>query len=111
MTATITHLRVAEAHRRPPPGALPMNVDAYLHSVMEAATSLLRNNLEVAGFHADGDAGAVALWVRDCPLVRRMALLGEAAYLRSGVDADGPYRDGVFYRCGVTVIWRERAPS
>lgn len=106
MTATVTHLRVADARHAP-----PMNVPAYVHSIMEASNSLLRNDLTVAGFEADGDLKKVALRVHDCPLLRRMATLGQASYDCSGRDEQGPYRVGVFYRCGVTVFWRERVPS
>ena len=78
---------------------------------MEATTSLLRNDLIVSGFEADGDLKKVALRVHESPLVRRMAELGQASYDCSGRDEQGPYRVGVFYRCGVTVFWRERMPS
>lgn len=108
MNATVTPIHRAVS---PAPTLLPMNVHAYVHSILEAANSLLRNDLTVAAFDADGDTRKVALRVNDCPLLRRMAELGQASYDCSGRDEQGPYRVGVFYRCGVTVYWRERVPS
>jgi len=111
MSATVTPLHRVPAHPALSTDAPPMNVGAYVHSIMEAATSLMRNGLVVAGFNADGDNRTAALRIEDCRLARRMVELGQANYVKSGHDEDGPYRVGMFYRCGVTVFWNERLPS
>lgn len=107
MTATITHLRVADARRAPPP-IPPMNVHAYVHTILEAANSLLRNNFEIIAFQADIVTKTPILWLKDGPHVRDMIRVGLASYDRSGSDGTGPYRIGCFERCGVTVQWLER---
>lgn len=110
MTATVTHLRVADAQRMPP-SIPPMAVHAYLHAILEAANSLMRNDLEVVAFQADIVTRLPILWIKDTPQVRNLVRCGYASYDRSGSDATGPYRIGVFERLGVTVQWLERVPG
>ncbi|OHC68605.1 MAG: hypothetical protein A3H93_09080 [Rhodocyclales bacterium RIFCSPLOWO2_02_FULL_63_24] len=110
MTATITHLRVATP-RRSAPVVPPMNVHAYVHTILEAANSLLRNDYEVIAFQADIVSKTPILWLKDCPHVRELVRVGIASYDRTGADDTGAYRVGVFSRCGVTVQWLERVPA
>lgn len=110
MTATVTHLRVAPMRPAPAP-VLPMNVGAYVHSVMEAATALLRMGHEVMAFQADVTAAYPVLWCKDSPALRNMARCGQASYDRTGTGDSGPYRIGVFLLHGVTVQWLEWIPS
>lgn len=110
MTATITHLRVGDAQRMPS-SIPPMAVHAYLHAILDAANSLLRNDFEVVAFQADIVSRLPILWIKDCPHTRDLIRVGQASYDRSGSDDSGTYRIGVFERCGVTVQWLERVPS
>jgi hypothetical protein len=110
MTATVTHLRVADAQRMPP-SIPPMAVHAYLHAILEAANSLLRNDFEVVAFQADIVTRLPVLWIKDCPHTRALIRVGQASYDRTGSDATGAYRIGVFERLGVTVQWLERVPG
>lgn len=110
MTATVVPIRPTD-HRRQPPAIPPMNVGAYVHSIMEAATSLMRNDYEILAFQADVVTNTTILWLKDSPRVRELARVGIASYDRCGADATGAYRIGVFSRCGVTVQWLERVPS
>lgn len=109
MTATITHLHAAP--RRAPPAIPPMNVHAYVHTILEAANSLLRNDYEIVAFQADIITRTPIIWLKDCPHVRDLIRVGVASYDRTGADDTGPYRIGVFARAGVTVQWLERVPS
>lgn len=88
-----------------------LKVGAYIDMIMEAANSLMRDGLLIVGFHADVFTVAPSLWVNDCQWVRNLAARGIASYDRTGSDASGPYKVGVFERCGVTVNWIERVPS
>lgn len=108
MTATVTHLRVAGAPAPHPP---PMNVPAYVHSILEAANSLLRNNLEVVAFEAAYVGLTPVIWIRDTPHTRDLARVGVASYDRVGSDENGAYRIGCFERCGVRIQWFERVTA
>jgi hypothetical protein len=110
MSTSVTHLRVADAHR-PSPALPPMNVPAYVHSILEAANSLLRNNFEVVAFEAAWVGLPPVIWIKDTPHTRDLARVGVASYDRSGNDENGPYRIGCFERDGVKVQWFERVPS
>ncbi|MDO8931846.1 MAG: hypothetical protein Q7U97_05585 [Rhodocyclaceae bacterium] len=100
MSATVTELRPSAAPAWP--------VHAYVASVLEAANSLMRDGFEIMAFLADAITPAPVIWVNDCSRLRNLARVGIASYERTGQDKDGPYRVGVFVRCGVTVQWLER---
>lgn len=106
MTATVTQL-----HRPSRPAMPPMNVHAYVHAVLDATNSLLRNDFEIVAFEAHVVAHRPVIWLKESPHLRRMVELGQASYDRTGSDDFGTYRIGVFERCGVTVQWLERVPS
>lgn len=108
MNARVIHLQPRTAAA---PVTPHLKVHAYVSLLLEATNSLLRDGLLIVGFHADVFTVAPSLWVADCPWVRNLARVGIANYDRSGSDASGPYRVGVFERCGVTVSWIERVPS
>ena len=108
MSATVTHLRGSCA---PVPPTPPMNVPAYVHSILEAANSLLRNNLEVVAFKAAYVGLAPVIWIRDTPHCRDLVRVGVASYDRVGSDENGAYRIGCFDRCGVKVQWFERVSA
>lgn len=100
MSATVTALR--------PPAAPVWPVHAYVASVLEAANSLMREGNEIIAFEADIITPAPVIWLNDSPRLRNLARVGVAGYERTGQDSSGPYRVGVFTRCGVTVQWIER---
>lgn len=110
MSATVTHLRVANPRHAPPP-VLPMHVGAYVHSILEAATALMRMGHEVMAFQADVVSAYPVLWLKDSPALRNMTRCGQASYDRTGTGDSGPYRIGVFLLHGVTVQWLEWTPS
>lgn len=91
-----------------PPSIPPMAVHAYLHAILQAANSLLRSGMEVVAFQADIVTRQPVLWIKDTPKVRNLARCGFASYDRTGSDATGSYRIGVFECLGVTVQWLER---
>lgn len=109
MTATVTHLRVAR--NTPNPAPLPMGVHAYMQTILDASTALMRAGHEILAFYAEVVSAAPVIWIRDTPAVRNMVTLDEAAYDMSGVDDRGPYRVGMFQLDGVRVQWFERMPS
>lgn len=102
---TATHLHAA------PLSLPPMAVHAYVHTILEAANSLLRNGFEIMAFQADIVTPKPVLWLKDCLHLRKLASLGQAGYDRAGTDENGPYRIGSFDRCGVTCQWLERVPG
>jgi len=104
MSATVIQMR----RKEPPAVVPPLNVHAYVHTILEAANSLLRDELEIIAFNADISTHKPVIWVNDCPRVRNLARVGQASYQRQGHSADGPYQVGVFERCGVSVQWMER---
>ena len=109
MTATVTHLRVHDP--RTPPDLPPMNVGAYMHMILEAATALMRMGHQITAFQADVVSGYPLLWCKDSPALRNMIRCGQADYDRSGSTEAGPYRVGCFLLHGVTVQWLERVPG
>jgi hypothetical protein len=109
MSATITHLRVARA--APPAALLPMGVHAYMQTILEASTALMRAGHEIVAFYAEVVTTMPVIWIRDTPAVRALIDCGEAAYDMSGIDDRGPYRVGMFLIEGVRVQWFERVPA
>lgn len=108
MTATVTHLRIARAKPAQPPA---MGVHAYMQTILDASTALMRNGHEILAFYAEVVTAAPVIWIRDTPGVRALVTVGEASYDMSGIDDRGPYRVGMFMLDGVRVQWFERVPS
>jgi len=109
MTATVTHLRIARTHpHRPPP---PMGVHAYMQTILDASTALMRAGHEILAFYAEVVTAAPVIWIRDTPRVRSLVETGDASYDMSGIDDRGPYRVGMFLLDGVRVQWFERVPG
>lgn len=111
MSATVTPIRAAAHAVSPAPTYPRMNVSAYVHSILEAANALLRNDLEVVCFMADVVSTMPVLWIKDTPRARALIAANEASYDRSGSDENGPFRIGCFKCDGVQVQWFERVPS
>ena len=80
MNARVLHLqrRTAAAPVTP-----HINVHAYVRMLLEAANSLLRDDLLIVGFHADLFSVAPSLWVHDCQWVRNLAARGMLSQPRS----------------------------
>lgn len=89
----------------------PLDIPRALDAILEAANSLLREELIITAFQADIVTARPVLWIKDCSRVRNLARVGVASYDRVGHNEDGAYRVGVFERCGVTVQWMERITS
>lgn len=109
MTATVTHLRIARAKSQP--ATPPMGVHAYMQTILDASTVLMRSGHEILAFYAEVVTAAPVIWIRDTPGVRALVTVGEAAYDMSGIDDRGPYRVGMFLLDGVRVQWFERVPA
>jgi hypothetical protein len=109
MTATVTHLRIARA--KPEPATPPMGVHAYMQTILNASTTLMRAGHEILAFYAEVVTAAPVVWIRDTPTVRNLVADGSANYDMSGIDDRGPYRVGMFLLDGVRVQWFERVPS
>lgn len=109
MTATVTHLRIARARPDPTPPA--MGVHAYMQTILDASTALMRAGHEILAFYAEVVTAAPVIWIRDTPAVRALIDTGEAAYDVNGIDDRGPYRVGMFLVGGVRVQWFERVPA
>lgn len=109
MTATVTHLRIARAAR--PAATPPMGVHAYMQTILDASTTLMRSGHEILAFYAEVVTAAPVIWIRDTPGVRALVEVGEANYDMSGIDDRGPYRVGMFLLDGVRVQWFERVPA
>lgn len=88
-----------------------MAVHAYLHSILEACNSLLRNDYEIVSFFCRGTPPQMMIELRDCPALRALIRVGIASYQEHGCDTDGPWRKGMFHRLGVTAFWRERGAA
>lgn len=108
MSATITPIRPPDPSLPAPP---PMAVHAYMQTILDAATRLMRAGHEILAFHAEVVSAQPIIWVRDTPGVRALVTEGSAAYDRSGIDDRGPWRVGLMTVAGVRVQWFERAPS
>ena len=109
MTAAVIPLRIARA--APPPPTTPMGVHAYMQTILEASTALMRAGHEILAFYAEVVTAAPVIWIRDTPAVRCLVETGEAAYDLSGIDDRGPYRVGMFIVERVRVQWFERVPA
>jgi hypothetical protein len=109
MSATVTHLRIART--KPDPTPPVMGVHAYMQTILDASTALMRAGHEILAFYAEVVTAAPVVWIRDTPGVRALVEVGEASYDMSGIDDRGPYRVGMFLLDGVRVQWFERVPS
>lgn len=94
--------------RRERPALQPLDLRASVDAILEAASSLMREDLVILAYQGDIATHLPVLWVKDCSRLRNLARVGVASYDRTGHADDGPYRVGVFQRCGVTVQWMER---
>lgn len=109
MSATVHPLRPSV--QSPPPCIAPMNVKAYVASILDTASALMRMGHEVMAFQAEVTTRTPLLWLKDSPALRNMARCGQASYDRTGSDASGAYRIGVFQLHECTVQWLERVPG
>ena len=110
MNAIVIPLRAGH-ERHAPPAIPPMAVHAYVHNILAAANSLLRNDYRIKAFFGQGHPSRMVIELYDAPALRDLVRCGIAAYYEQGCDGDGPYRLGGFERAGVNVMWRERGGS
>lgn len=101
-------------HRPSPdePGTLPpLDVTAQVTAILNVASTLLKSDHVIVGYHGEASSARPSLWLKDCSRLRNMARVGRASYDRQGQDEKGPYRVGLFELDGVTCCWIERRPS